>query len=106
LGMRRRHEKLPVTIGFDFSESRQKDWGNMVTIHKNHSNTYLWKFKNRTITDIILRQPSWPSNNNNYSVDRGTQSTAVVMSPCGNYCAVGSRSGTVYLYNVQSGTKS
>lgn len=25
------------------------------------------------------------------------------MSPCGNYCAVGTRGGVIYLYNVQSG---
>ena len=103
LGLRRRHERLPVTIGFDFSEARQRDWGNLATIHKNHANTYLWKFKNRAVTEMILRQKQWTTNEMMHNADRATHSTAVVMSPCGNYCAVGSRGGTVYLYNVQSG---
>jgi hypothetical protein len=34
LGMSKRHEKLPECIGFDFCETKQRDWGNMVTIHK------------------------------------------------------------------------
>ena len=103
LGLRRRGQRLPVTTGFDFSEARQKDWANVATIHKNHSNTYLWKFGNRTITDLVLRQPHWPQNVMKFTPDRSTYSTAVVMSPCGNYCAVGSKGGTIYLYNVQSG---
>ena len=103
LGIRRRHGKLPVTIGFDFSEAREKDWGNLATIHKNHSNAYMWKFKNRAVTELILRQPSWPTNERMHFSDRSTHSTAVVMSPCGNYCAVGSRGGVIYIYNVQSG---
>lgn len=103
LGLRRRHERLPVTTGFDFSEARQRDWGNLATIHKNHANTYIWKFKNRAVTEMILRQKQWTTNEMMHTTDRATHSTAVVMSPCGNYCAVGSRGGTVYLYNVQSG---
>ena len=103
LGLRRRHQRLPVTTGFDFSEARQRDWANLATIHKGHANTYLWRFKNRAVTDMILRQPNWPTNVMKYSADRSTHSTAVVMSPCGNYCAVGSKGGTIYLYNAQSG---
>ena len=68
LGMQRRNERLPVTIGFDFSETRQRDWGDLVTIHKNHANAYVWKFKNRTVTEMILRQPSWPKNEKAFTV--------------------------------------
>ena len=68
LGMQRRNERLPVTIGFDFSETRQRDWGDLVTIHKNHANVYVWKFKNRTVTEMILRQPSWPKNEMAFTV--------------------------------------
>jgi U3 small nucleolar RNA-associated protein 21 len=103
LGLRRRHQRLPITTGFDFSEARQRDWANLATIHKNHANTYLWKFKNRAVTEVVLRQPSWPKNVMKFSADRSTHSTAVVMSPCGNYCAVGSKGGTIHMYNVQSG---
>ena len=103
MGLRRRNERLPVAVGFDFSEARQRDWGDMVTIHRNHANAYVWRFRNRTVTDMVLRQPAWPKNEKAYSVDRATHATAVAVSPCGNYCAVGSRGGPVYLYNLQSG---
>jgi U3 small nucleolar RNA-associated protein 21 len=103
LGMHRRNARLPITTGFDFCETRQKDWGNLVSIHKNHTNAYLWRFKHRVVTEVILRQPSWQNNEMMYSSDRTTHSTAVSLSPCGNYAVVGSRGGVIYKYNVQSG---
>jgi hypothetical protein len=73
--------------GFDWCETRQHDWADVATIHRNHCNTYLWKFRcvamapiflayfkrlmceyflmlcrNRVITETILRQPSWKAN--------------------------------------------
>lgn len=61
-GMLRRNQKLPVIIDFDVVETRQRDWGNLVTAHKNHANVYVWRYLHRTVTDIVLRQPHWPSN--------------------------------------------
>lgn len=103
LNLWRRNEKLPQTIAFDFSESRQRDWSNLVTVHRNHTNAYLWKFKDRVITEVILRQPHWRENDKKYSIDRSHHSTAVAASPCGNFCVVGSRGGVIYQYNMQSG---
>lgn len=103
LGMHRRNARLPVVQGFDFCEARQRDWANLATIHKNHTNVYLWKFKNRVVTEMILRQPHWHKNGMSQTIDPSTYSTAVAMSPCGNLCVVGSRGGVIYKYNVQSG---
>lgn len=103
LGMVRRSERLAVCTGMDFSEARQRDWSNLVTIHKNHSNAYLWNYKNRVVSEMILRQPDWHNNAMMYSVDRTIHSTAVAMTTCGNFALVGSRGGMIYVYNVQSG---
>ena len=63
-GMVRRNEKLPVVIDFDFVETRQRDWGNLITAHKNHSNVYVWRYKHRVVSELVLRQTSWPKNFN------------------------------------------
>lgn len=103
LGLNRRNERLPEMTGFDFCETRQRDWADIVSIHKNHSNTYLWRLKNRVITETILRQPSWKTNEMNHAPDRSTHSSAVTLTSCGHFCIVGSKGGTIYVYNVQSG---
>ncbi len=103
LGMRRRNERLPQCLDFDFCETRQKDWGNVVTVHKNHSNAYVWRYKNKTITEMILRQPNWHNHEKMYSPERKLYATAVALSPCGNFAYVGHKDGAIYVYNLQSG---
>ena len=59
LGLQKRQEKLPIVTGgyilecarsvivsdFSFSETRQRDWGDVVTAHQNHANVYVWRFR-------------------------------------------------------------
>ena len=104
LGLVRRHERLPECIGFDFSETRERDWGNLVTIHRQHANSYVWKYKHKVVTEMVLRQPHWTSNHRKFQVDPNNFSTAVAVSPCGHFCVVGSKGGRVYKYNLQSGS--
>ena len=61
-GMHRRNQRLPMVTSFDFVETRQRDWGNLVTSHHNHSNVYVWKYTHRVISNIILRQAEWATN--------------------------------------------
>lgn len=103
LGLQRRNERLPQCTSFDFSETRQRDWGNLVTIHKDHANAYVWKFKHRVVTEMVLKQPHWKDNDRKFYSDRRTHATAVAVSPCGNYAVVGTRGGVLYKYNLQSG---
>eukprot|EP01034_Spumella_vulgaris_P032453 gene32453-40053_t len=103
LGMQRRNERLPHCTGFDFSETRARDWGNMATIHRNHSNVYVWKYKHRVVTDMILRQASWATNERKVASSRHNHATSVTLSPCGNFCLVGYKGGMIYKYNLQSG---
>lgn len=103
LGYDRRRALLPPAIDVDFSEAREKDWGNMVTIHKNHCNAYTWRYRNRTVTEFVLRQPSWKSNDLMYPDDPVNHASALTVSACGNYCVVGSKGGAIHRYNLQSG---
>ncbi len=103
LRMLQRNERLSVVTGFDFSEARENNWGNLVTIHKNSCNTFVWRFKHRVITETILRQPFWLTNETKNSLDPMHHSTAVCVTSCGNFCVVGTRSGVIYVYNLQSG---
>lgn len=103
LGISRKNYRLPTCIGYDFSEVRQRDWGNLVTIHENHSNVYVWKYKHKTITEMVLKQSSWNSNPFKHNVEKGLHATAVALSACGNFCLVGYKGGNIYKYNLQSG---
>eukprot|EP00605_Chrysophyceae_sp_TOSAG23-4_P002689 GSChrysophyteH1.ASY1.ANO1.2966.1 assembled CDS len=87
LGLLRRNERLPIIEDFSFSETRQRDWGNLVTIHAHHANAYVWRYKHRRMG----------------SSDRQHHSTAVTVTPCGNFALIGSRGGVIYKYNLQSG---
>ena len=55
------------------------------------------------MTETILRQPSWRSNDMMYKDDESTYATAVAVSACGNFCVVGNRGGSIHRYNLQSG---
>lgn len=99
LKMHSRNARLPIILDFDFCEKRQNDWNNIVTIHKNHANAYLWKLQDRTISNIILKQDHpllWSSDYLNHS-------TALAVSSCGNFVVIGTRRGVIYKYNIQSG---
>lgn len=103
LGKLRSNERLPNIIAFDYSETREQDWGNLVTVHQNHTNAYVWRFRHRVVTELVLRQPGWQTNDLKYCVDRSHHATAAAVSPCGNFCVVGYRNGVVHMYNLQSG---
>jgi U3 small nucleolar RNA-associated protein 21 len=102
LRMKQRNSRLPVVLSFDACESREKNWGNLVSIHQNSCETYIWMYRNRVVTENVLKQPHWRTNDLRYTPDVSTHSTAVCLSSCGNYCAVGNKGGDIFLYNLQS----
>ena len=98
LGLFRRNERLSQCIGFDFSETRQRDWGNMVTIHQSDARAYVWRNRHRVATEMILKQPQWSTNDRKHSVERRHHAASVVVSSCGNFCVVGHAGGEIYKY--------
>lgn len=116
LGMQRRNEQLPPMLSFDLCETRQRDWSNVVSIHQNHSVAYLWKYSHRVISTTVLKQADWNPRNDsqvfsgsgsgaarNSTKTTGTHATACCLSACGNFAVIGTKSGLIYKYNVQSG---
>lgn len=94
---------LPPTIGLATAESRARDWGDLVTIHRDHAFAYVWSTKRGAQSGPILRQSTWNVSAMKIPPPPHTHATAVAMSACGNFALVGTRGGTIYKYNVQSG---
>jgi U3 small nucleolar RNA-associated protein 21 len=104
LGLRDKEELLlPVVKDMEFCQARTRDWGDMVTIHQHHSIAYVWSTKRGAQTGPVLRQPEWNVSARKPPPPASTHATSLSMSPCGNFCIVGTAGGTIYKYNVQSG---
>ena len=79
---------------------RERDWCNVLTAHRGDTAAYTWRLQHFTLGDNML-QPD---------VSRGRVSqaplapvSAVAISCCGNFGIVGSESGRIDRYNMQSG---
>jgi U3 small nucleolar RNA-associated protein 21 len=94
---------LPQLTGMAFSEARSRDWGDLVTIHHSHSFAYVWSTKRGAQCGPVLRQNHWNVSTMKKSPPSETHATSVAMSACGSFAVVGTRGGTIYRYNVQSG---
>ncbi|GFE53707.1 WD G-beta repeat-containing protein protein [Babesia ovis] len=70
---------------------RHYDWPNIATCHHNTSVVHLWSGHRRTLVPGVLRAPGVSA-----------AATAVCISRCGNYVAVGYDSGSLHLFNLQS----
>ena len=94
---------LKPIIGMAMCETKSRDWGDLVTIHKDHSFAYVWSTKSKSQSGPILRQEGWNISAMKVQPPKGTHATAVTMSSCGNFAIIGTREGVIYKYNVQSG---
>jgi U3 small nucleolar RNA-associated protein 21 len=104
LGMKNRSELLlPPLTALATSEMRSRDWGDLVTIHKDHPFAYVWSSKNGAQSGPILRQDHWNVSAMKKQPPKETHATSVAVSTCGNYALIGTRGGTIYKYNIQSG---
>eukprot|EP00980_Cylindrotheca_fusiformis_P030812 scaffold25455_cov152-Cylindrotheca_fusiformis.AAC.2 len=94
---------LPPVVALATSETRSRDWGDVVTIHKDHAFAYVWSSKRGAQSGPVLRQNGWNVSAMKPPPPATAQATAVAISTCGNFALVGSKGGTIYKYNVQSG---
>jgi hypothetical protein len=60
------------------------------------------KYKHLFVTDMILRQPSWATNERKVASSRLYYTTLLTLSPCGN-ALLQRGGGMIYKYNMQSG---
>ena len=94
---------LPEIIGLASSEARSRDWGDLVTIHRNHAMAYVWNTKRGAQSGPVLRQPQWNISVMKKRPPRSANATSIAISACGNFALVGTSGGVIYKYNLQSG---
>ena len=90
-------------MGLATSEARSRDWGDLVTIHRNHAMAYVWSTKRGAQSGPVLRQPHWNISAMKERPPRSANATSVAISACGNFALVGTLGGVIYKYNLQSG---
>ncbi|KAL3799459.1 hypothetical protein HJC23_013914 [Cyclotella cryptica] len=94
---------LPEIIGLATSESRSRDWGDLVTIHRNHAMAYVWSTKRGAQSGPVLRQSQWNISAMKERPPRSANASSLAISSCGNFALVGTVGGVIYKYNLQSG---
>jgi U3 small nucleolar RNA-associated protein 21 len=94
---------LPPVTALASSETRSRDWGDLVTIHKDHAFAYVWSSKQGSQSGPVLRQNGWNVSAMKAPPPLSAEATAVALSTCGNFALVETKGGTIYKYNVQSG---
>jgi U3 small nucleolar RNA-associated protein 21 len=85
--------KLPPIKDFDALVTRQREWDNIVTCHQNCYYAYSWHTETFSLGKHKMRSmdPTRPL------------VTSVCLSACGNFALVGSQTGWIDKYNIQSG---
>eukprot|EP00571_Detonula_confervacea_P005503 CAMPEP_0172319220 /NCGR_PEP_ID=MMETSP1058-20130122/37094_1 /TAXON_ID=83371 /ORGANISM="Detonula confervacea, Strain CCMP 353" /LENGTH=1390 /DNA_ID=CAMNT_0013034219 /DNA_START=78 /DNA_END=4250 /DNA_ORIENTATION=- len=94
---------LPEIVDLSTSEVRGRDWGDLVTIHRNHAHAYVWSTKRGAQSGPVLRQPHWNISAMKDRPPRTANATSLAISACGSFALVGTVGGVVYKYNIQSG---
>lgn len=90
-------------LGLDASWVRERDWGNILSVHDGQKSPFLWnskKFcleKNSFVVPGLVQRPETKNRTS------CLQATAVAFSQCGNFGFVGYQSGALHKFNVQSG---
>lgn len=103
LGLEKADLLLKPIIGLVNCETKTRDWGDLVTIHKDHAMAYVWSTKQKSQSGPVLRQDEWNVSAMKVQPPKSAHATAVAISSCGNFALVGSRGGIIYKYNMQSG---
>ncbi|KAF5840981.1 quinon protein alcohol dehydrogenase-like superfamily [Dunaliella salina] len=109
--------KLGRVVALDAGTVRERDWCNVITAHEGESAAFVWRLQHFTLGEHELRPPTpavLPSASGRNATNHtkledvtggriGAAATAVCLSPCGNFGMVGSASGRLDRYNMQSG---
>ena len=106
--------RLPDIVQFAATEARERDWSNIVTVHREQSAAFTWRTETRALGERILRPDARLGGLKMHRVRSDMMSaarpaaglpkaTCVAVSVCGNFVAVGMESGETFKYNLQSG---
>ncbi|XP_037607717.1 WD repeat-containing protein 36 [Sebastes umbrosus] len=86
--------RLPAITAFSSAAARQSDWDGIVACHRGRLATTTWNYQRCTMGAHHLQPPADRKNG---------IATAVDITSCGNFAAIGSSCGRVDVYNLQSG---
>ena len=89
----------PAECNVTLCQVRERDWCNVITAHERDSRAYIWRLQHYALGEHVLAPP--PKELLNAAPPAPV--TAVALSRCGNFGFVGSASGRVDRYNMQSG---
>ncbi|KAF6265106.1 WD40 repeat-like protein [Scenedesmus sp. NREL 46B-D3] len=95
--------KLPRVTQLAASETRERDWANVVTCHAGDPAAYTWRLAHFTLGEHVLTPPPDEQQAQGRQQQAAAAATAVAVSCCGNFALVGSDAGRVDRYNLQSG---
>ncbi|KAG8996931.1 hypothetical protein FRB93_000601 [Tulasnella sp. JGI-2019a] len=91
--------KFPPITALSYSRTRSKDWEDVVTTHSGESMARTWHIQNKACGRWLFKLPDADQDR---PIDPGIAKTCVV-SACGNFGIVGSSTGLVQSFNLQSG---
>eukprot|EP00551_Chaetoceros_affinis_P006608 CAMPEP_0203667298 /NCGR_PEP_ID=MMETSP0090-20130426/4163_1 /ASSEMBLY_ACC=CAM_ASM_001088 /TAXON_ID=426623 /ORGANISM="Chaetoceros affinis, Strain CCMP159" /LENGTH=1303 /DNA_ID=CAMNT_0050531417 /DNA_START=107 /DNA_END=4018 /DNA_ORIENTATION=- len=103
LGLNKADLYLSEIVGLATCEARSRDWGDLVSIHKNHAMAYVWSTKRKAQCGPVLRQEGWNVSAMKVQPPKSAHATALAISSCGNFAVIGTKGGVIYKYNIQSG---
>ncbi|SCU97490.1 LAFA_0G11694g1_1 [Lachancea sp. 'fantastica'] len=84
-------EKFPEVLSMAIENARQGEWENLLTAHKDENFARTWNLATKRVGRWTLE-----------TIDGGL-AKCVAISACGNFGFVGSSSGGIGVYNLQSG---
>ncbi|GIL66695.1 hypothetical protein Vafri_20180 [Volvox africanus] len=90
--------KLERVVDMDACEVRERDWANVITAHEGNPAAYSWRLMTFSRGEHVLEPPV-----GELSGCPAAPVTSVALSRCGNFGIVGSASGRLDRYNMQSG---
>ncbi|GAA5850196.1 hypothetical protein JCM5353_004683 [Sporobolomyces roseus] len=83
--------KLPLITSISYSTSRSKDWDDVVTVSSEEARGRTWSVEGKRV--------------GKWTMEAEGKVTVSTVTACGNFGLVGSSSGQVVAYNMQSGLK-
>ncbi|KAF9154050.1 hypothetical protein BG015_001992 [Linnemannia schmuckeri] len=83
--------KLPLVTTLAASPAKEKEWDNILTAHWNEPGVRSWNYQRKALGAHIM------------SPRDGSATKTVAVSSCGNFGFVGSASGGIDMFNMQSG---
>ncbi|XP_073933073.1 WD repeat-containing protein 36 isoform X2 [Castor canadensis] len=87
--------RLPPITKFAAEAARESDWDGIIACHQGKLSCSTWNYQRSTIGAYFLKPKGLTKDD--------ITATAVDITSCGNFAVIGLSSGTVDVYNMQSG---